>query len=351
MHRSSASLKQTPSDDRAVLEGAGRGREPPKPRGNSRQGPARGRQVCSRRARRVSSLSSAWSGIRSLVCPTAIDRARAVSRARAQVLGCPAAGGERRADRSSSVPGVRVTPGDGTRGKRGLRGCDGGERREGGAWGRSGPGFGGERGEGPPVSAAVRTRGGAPVGAVALASPPASAIGGAGQWLNLPHSGSSHTREAPKLYTPGPPPPLLSGQRMAWGQGRGQSQKDEQAASCCWTLRAIRRRNIGPRYVPGLNPGPADVFPSWWRGPGRCHSLDDRRVPWVTRGPREPRGSLQVGGSSGRVRGRDTGQQGSEGCGMSRGTQVASRGWRGQRMFSGVSGGQGPAGTLGLVAP
>lgn len=230
MHRSSASLKQTPSDDRAVLEGAGRGREPPKPQGNSRQGPARGRQVCSRRARRVSSLSSAWSGMRSLVCPTAIDRARAVSRARAQVLGCPAGGGERRADRSSSDPGVRVTPGDGTRGKRGLRGCDGGERREGGAWGRSGPGFGGERGEGPPVSAAVRTRGGAPVGAVALASPPASAIGGAGQWLNLPHSGSSHTREAPKLYTPGPPPPLL-----VWpedGMGTGQGTKSEGRAGC-----------------------------------------------------------------------------------------------------------------------
>lgn len=39
MHRSSASLKQTPSDDRAVLEGAGRGREPPNPEGTRGKAP------------------------------------------------------------------------------------------------------------------------------------------------------------------------------------------------------------------------------------------------------------------------------------------------------------------------
>lgn len=206
MHRSSASLKQAPSDDRAVLEGAGRGREPPNPEGTrGKAPPAAGRCAVGGPGASPACPLHGPGCVPSSVPQLLTEHALCLGHA-PRCWGARQAGASAAQTEAAPPPGVRVTPGDGTRGYRGLRGCDGGERREGGAWGRSGPGFGGKRGEGPPVSGAVGTRGGAAVGAVALASPPASAIGGAGQWLKLPHSGSSHTREAPKLYTPGPPP-------------------------------------------------------------------------------------------------------------------------------------------------
>lgn len=127
--------------------------------------PAAGR--CARpQTRRVSSLAGARSGIHLPVCPTAIDRARAVSQTRAQVLRCPAAGGESSADRSSASL-ASVSPQEmGHTGNGLLQGSEGGERREGGAWGRSGPGFGEERGEGPRVTGGVWTPRGATVGPV-----------------------------------------------------------------------------------------------------------------------------------------------------------------------------------------
>lgn len=67
--------------------------------------------------------------------------------------------------------------------------------------------------------------------------------------------------------------------------------------------------------------------------------------------PVSHRGPCRWEGAAGESGEETLDSKGRRDAAMSRGTQVASRGWRGQRMFSGVSGGQGPAGTLGLVAP